>query len=137
MVLDRLPFDEEDHVLADVRGEAVSFERTARHLDAAGRANESIALSKKDMAMQDAAIRAYQDAIKLDPKMFSSQLGLGRLYVTRKEMALVKKLNTITAGMATKRPNAVVWLMWFNSLKPPMPRITPRTSALSLMPAMM
>ena len=66
--------------------EAVSFERTARHLDAAGRANESIALSKKDMAMQDAAIRAYQDAIKLDPKMFSSQLGLGRLYVTRKEM---------------------------------------------------
>ena len=66
--------------------EAVSSERTARHLDAAGRANESIALSKKDMAMQDAAIRAYQDAIKLDPKMFSSQLGLGRLYVTRKEM---------------------------------------------------
>jgi Flp pilus assembly protein TadD len=66
--------------------EAVSYERTARHLDAAGRANESISLAKKDMAMQDAAIRAYQDAVKLDPTLFSSQLGLGRLYVTRKEM---------------------------------------------------
>ncbi|MFN0250795.1 MAG: tetratricopeptide repeat protein [Kofleriaceae bacterium] len=66
--------------------EAVAYERIARHLDAAGRANESISIAKKDMAMQDAAIRAYQDAVKLDPKMFSSQLGLGRLYVSRKEM---------------------------------------------------
>jgi Tfp pilus assembly protein PilF len=66
--------------------EAVSYERTARHLDAAGRANESISIAKKDMAMQDAAIRAYQDAVKLDPTMFSAQLGLGRLFVTRKEM---------------------------------------------------
>ena len=66
--------------------EAVSYDRSARNLDAAGRANESISIAKKDLAMQDAAIRAYQDAIKLDPTMFSSQLGLGRLYVVRKEM---------------------------------------------------
>ncbi|MGE0396094.1 MAG: tetratricopeptide repeat protein [Kofleriaceae bacterium] len=75
--------------LEDARREfidAVAIERTARHLDALGRANESLAIGKKDMAMQDAAIRAYQDAIKLDPTLFSSQLGLGRLYVVRKEM---------------------------------------------------
>ncbi len=87
--------------------EAVSFERTARHLDAQGRAAESIALARKDMAMQDAAIRAYQDAIKLEPTLFSSQLGLGRLYVTRKEME-----------------KAVIPLLAANTVKPNDPEVS-------------
>ena len=67
---------------------AADTERSARHLDAVGRATESIAMQKgKDyLAMQDTALRSYIAANELEPTLFSSLLGKGRLYVARREM---------------------------------------------------
>ena len=68
---------------------AAEAARTARHLDAVGRASESVAMLKgKDyLSMQDAALRSYMAALEIEPTRFSSLIGMGRLYVARREMA--------------------------------------------------
>ncbi len=68
--------------------EASDAERSAKNLDAVGRATESIAMLKgKDyLALQEGALRSYTAAYELDPKLFSSLLGMGRLHVARREM---------------------------------------------------
>ncbi len=76
--------------LEDARKEftlSIELERDARHFDGLGRATESLSMQRnRDLTLQDAALRAYLEASKLDPTLFSPLLGMGRLYVSRKEM---------------------------------------------------
>ncbi len=76
--------------LEDARKEftlSIELERDARHFDGLGRATESLSMQRnRDLTLQDAALRAYLEASKLDPTLFSPFLGMGRLYVARKEM---------------------------------------------------
>ncbi len=86
---------------------AVEFERDARHLDGLGRATESLSIQKnRDLALQDAALRAYTEAAKLDPTLFSPLLGSGRLYVSRREMK--PAVNALLAANKLKSDDAEV-----------------------------
>jgi tetratricopeptide (TPR) repeat protein len=68
--------------------EAVTLERDPLFLDGQGRATEKLSVERNnDLALQDAALRAYMAAIESDPKLFTSLVGQGRLYVVRREMA--------------------------------------------------
>ncbi|HEY4182853.1 MAG TPA: tetratricopeptide repeat protein [Kofleriaceae bacterium] len=70
---------------------ASQLERTAKSLDALARANEALSQPPKDshtydVAAQDAALSNYKAALELDPTIFSSQLGKGRIYVIKGAM---------------------------------------------------
>ncbi|HEY4058618.1 MAG TPA: tetratricopeptide repeat protein, partial [Kofleriaceae bacterium] len=70
---------------------ATQIERAAIYLDALGRANELLSQPAKDshtydVAAQDAAINNYKGAVELDKTIFSSEAGIGRIYVIRGEM---------------------------------------------------
>jgi len=127
--------------LEDARKEftvAVELERDARHFDGLGRATESLSMQRnRDLTLQDAALRAYLEASKLDATLFSPQLGMGRLYVSRKEMnkavTALLAANKVKAGdpdvayllgiayqmLGTKETKqaAVAWLRKSNELK--------------------
>ena len=68
-------------------GEAVRIERVAIHLDAQGRATEALATERNDTGMFDQALNAYKSAAEMDPLLFTSLLGQGRIYVKRREHA--------------------------------------------------
>jgi tetratricopeptide (TPR) repeat protein len=108
--------------------EAVSGERDPVYLDGQGRATEKLSIARNnDIALQDASLRAYMAATELDPKLVSSLVGLGRVYVARREMGkavppllaafklkaddpeVAFLLGVAYAGMGQK-PTAVGWL---------------------------
>ncbi|MDX2088546.1 MAG: tetratricopeptide repeat protein, partial [Kofleriaceae bacterium] len=67
--------------------DAVRAERDPQYLDGLGRATEKLAMpvgSPADPALQEAAVRAYQGAVELDPKMLSPHVGQGRIFVARR-----------------------------------------------------
>ena len=127
--------------LEDARKEftlSIELERDARHFDGLGRATESLSMQRnRDLTLQDAALRAYLEASKLDTTLFSPFLGMGRLYVARKEMnkAVISLLaaNKLNPGdpdvayllgiayqvLGTKetKKTAVAWLRKSNELK--------------------
>ena len=95
--------------LEDARKEftaAVDVERDAQSLDGLGRATESMSMMRKELSLQDAAIRAYKAALELDPTLFSPNLGLGRLYVARREMS--KAVTALLAANKLKGDDAEV-----------------------------
>ncbi len=67
--------------------QAVDSDRDPQYLDGQGRAAEAAAIKQNDSRAQDAALRAYMAAVELDPKLFNSLAGQGRLYVLRNEAA--------------------------------------------------
>jgi len=81
---------------------AIDAERDARYLDGLGRASESLSMQRnKDLTLQDAALRAYQGATEIDPTLFSPFLGMGRLYVARRELS-----KAVTALLAANKIKA-------------------------------
>ncbi len=66
---------------------AAAAEHDPMYLDALGRANEAKFAEASDAKYAQQAIDNYSTAIKLDPKMFSAHLGLGRVLIKRKEYA--------------------------------------------------
>ena len=115
--------------------EAVSAERDPSYLDGQARATEQLALhSNNDLQLLDAALHAYMDAAELDPKLFSSQLGQGRIYVQRGEAAKaipplqaawklrddaeVAYLIGVAYYMLDQKPVAAQWLEKSSALKP-------------------
>jgi TPR repeat protein len=68
-------------------GDAVRVERDATYLDGQGRATEAAAAERNDSSLYEQALNAYKAATEIDPLLFTSFLGQGRIYVHRLEMA--------------------------------------------------
>ena len=116
--------------------EAVSLERDALYLDAQARATERLSEQRNnDIGLQEAALRAYLAASELAPELFNPQLGQGRLYVARREMAkavvpllAANKLKANDAEVAFllgaayqglgEKKTAVQWLVRSTQLRP-------------------
>ncbi len=115
--------------------EAATTEKEAQYLDGQGRATEQLAQLRNDLALQDAALNAYKDASKLAPTMFNPLVGMGRLYIARKEegKALAPLLQAskllpqdpevpYLIGVAyqnlDQKPTAIEWLKRSNTLRP-------------------
>ncbi|MDQ3339726.1 MAG: tetratricopeptide repeat protein [Myxococcota bacterium] len=77
--------------------------------DARGRASEMWARESGNSTYQDDAIRSYSKAVELDPTVFASWLGLGRLYVLRNEDA--KALDPLQKAWALKQTAEVARLL--------------------------
>ena len=67
--------------------DAATTEKDPQYLDGQGRATEQLWQLRNDLALQDAALRAYMAANELAPTMFNPLAGLGRLHIARKEAA--------------------------------------------------
>ncbi len=63
---------------------AVNLDRDPEYLDALGQACEQLGAQSGDSRLKEEALRAYGDAVQLRP-LVSSLLGLGRLYLERRE----------------------------------------------------
>ena len=66
--------------------DAVRLERDAVYLDGQGRATEAVATERNDLALFEQALNAYKAAAEIDPLLFTSFLGQGRIHVKRLEM---------------------------------------------------
>src|SRR4029079_5536876 len=64
---------------------AATKDPQAIYLDGWGRAAEAISLSQNHASARDEALVQYNEAVKADPKLVSSQLGLGRIHLARRE----------------------------------------------------
>ncbi|HWU87092.1 MAG TPA: tetratricopeptide repeat protein, partial [Kofleriaceae bacterium] len=66
---------------------AVDADRDPQYLDGQGRAAEALSAQTGEAKLQDVALRAYMAAAELAPTMFNPHVGLGRLYLARREAA--------------------------------------------------
>jgi tetratricopeptide (TPR) repeat protein len=64
---------------------AATKDPQAMYLDGWGRAAEAISVSQNATDARDEALVQYNEAVKADPKLVGSQLGLGRIHLARRE----------------------------------------------------
>jgi tetratricopeptide (TPR) repeat protein len=89
--------------------QATDADPEPQYLDARGRADEAWAIESGNTSYQDDALRSYGKAVEKDPKIFSSWLGQGRLYVQRSEDA--KAVTPLTTAWGLKRDAEVARLL--------------------------
>ncbi|MGE0867796.1 MAG: tetratricopeptide repeat protein [Kofleriaceae bacterium] len=66
--------------------QAIEADRTARYVDAYGRATEAYAKQRNnDLALSDDAVTSYVQVTQMDPTMVNPYAGQGRIYVVRRE----------------------------------------------------
>ena len=82
--------------------QAVDADPNPQFFDALGRAAERWAAETGDTRFKDEALRAYTDAVKGDPRIFTSQVGKARLLLDRRDakgaLATLKEAEAIKAG---------------------------------------
>ena len=88
---------------------ALETERHPQFLDALGRAAEARFAKDKDSRDENAAIKSFMAAIEGDPKLFTSQYGLGRIYFNRGEME--KAAPHLMAAWAIRQEHDIAFKM--------------------------